>query len=72
MNQTDRKNMIQEGFRLAQRNATCRICGEIIQRGVEMLAYRAHGSRDLTGQVCVPCIETIAEIVREKKSLNSV
>lgn len=71
MNQTNRKELIQNGFRLATRNAICRICGTIISRDEEMLAYRAHGSQDKQGNVCVPCIETIAEVVSEKRSLNS-
>lgn len=71
MNKIDRKTLIQDGFRLAQRNPTCRICGSIISRNSEMLSYVAHGSQDYKGQICVECVETITEVVNEKRSLNS-
>jgi hypothetical protein len=71
MNQTDRKNLIQESFRLSKRNATCRICGTITAPGNEMLAFRPHGSQDSQANICIWCVETLAEIVHEKKDLNS-
>lgn len=61
-----RKKLIQDGFRLAKRNATCRICGESIPAGTEMLSYLSHGSRDTSGQLCIKCVEMMATIVNEK------
>ena len=72
MTQTTRKDLIQESFRLAKRNATCRICGCITSPGEEMLAFSPPAGRDSQANICIECIETIAEIVHEKKDLNSV
>lgn len=68
MKQTEREELINNSFRLLKRTAYCRLCGEHLAPSTEVLSYYPYGSNDTSAQICVPCLETIAEIVNEKKA----